>query len=449
MTELNFTEHVLGILQSAMMKENLMSEDTINTLYKAFVNLEEKLANERYQLEFLMTHLPMAIYFKDLQSRFLNVSRYCAALYRVTPQDLIGKTDFDFQRRDRAQQAFNDEQEIIRTGKPKIDYLELEVMENGTERWVNSTKMPLTDANGMIVGTFGISQDVTEVKNQNKELLVREEKIRTQRNLAAQQNLKLARAWKIIDEQNTAIKRQNETLEAEVEKRTQDLVAYNQQLEQFAFISGHNLRAPAARIFGLGNLLSKLDALSPEREEIIQKIIRETEELDHVVKDLNTILDVRRDQTSILATVDLDEVVEQIRVGLAREITETQTHLITDLSEVKSILSIRPYIHSIFLNLISNSIKYRYPGRPPVILIQAANEDDYIKLIFRDNGLGIDLSTSREKLFSLYHRFHTHVEGKGMGLYLVKTQVMTMGGRIEVFSEVNQGTTFHVYLKRK
>jgi PAS domain S-box-containing protein len=200
MTELNFTEHVLGILQSAMMKENLMSEDTINTLYKAFVNLEEKLANERYQLEFLMTHLPMAIYFKDLQSRFLNVSRYCAALYRVTPQDLIGKTDFDFQRRDRAQQAFNDEQEIIRTGKPKIDYLELEVMENGTERWVNSTKMPLTDANGMIVGTFGISQDVTEVKNQNKELLVREEKIRTQRNLAAQQNLKLARAWKIIDE---------------------------------------------------------------------------------------------------------------------------------------------------------------------------------------------------------------------------------------------------------
>jgi signal transduction histidine kinase len=82
-------------------------------------------------------------------------------------------------------------------------------------------------------------------------------------------------------------------------------------------------------------------------------------------------------------------------------------------------------------------------------LIQAANEDDYIKLIFRDNGLGIDLSTSREKLFSLYHRFHTHVEGKGMGLYLVKTQVMTMGGRIEVFSEVNQGTTFHVYLKRK
>jgi PAS domain S-box-containing protein len=366
MTELNFTEHVLGILQSAMMKENLMSEDTINTLYKAFVNLEEKLANERYQLEFLMTHLPMAIYFKDLQSRFLNVSRYCAALYRVTPQDLIGKTDFDFQRRDRAQQAFNDEQEIIRTGKPKIDYLELEVMENGTERWVNSTKMPLTDANGMIVGTFGISQDVTEVKNQNKELLVREEKIRTQRNLAAQQNLKLARAWKIIDEQNTAIKRQNETLEAEVEKRTQDLVAYNQQLEQFAFISGHNLRAPAARIFGLGNLLSKLDASSPEREEIIQKIIRETEELDHVVKDLNTILDVRRDQTSILATVDLDEVVEQIRVGLAREITETQTHLITDLSEVKSILSIRPYIHSIFLNLISNSIKYRYPGRHPL-----------------------------------------------------------------------------------
>jgi PAS domain S-box-containing protein len=438
----------LGVLQRTIIKDNLISETSLAALYNAFLNLEDKLANETYQMEFLMTHLPVAIYFKDLQSRFLNVSHFCAAIYRSTPEQLIGKTDFDFQRKPRAQQAFDDEQEIIRTGKPKLDYLELEVMEDGAERWVNSTKMPLTDKHGTIVGTFGISQDVTRVKNQNKELLVREEKIKAQRNIAAQQNLKLARAWKIIDEQNSEIKRQNETLEEEVKKRTQELVAYNQQLEQFAFISGHNLRAPAARIFGLGNLLQKMDPSSPEREDIIQKIIRQTEELDHVVKDLNTILDIRRDQTSILTMVDLEEAVDQIRSNLHREIQETGTHIITDFSNVRTLNSIRPYIHSILINLISNSIKYRYPGRPPVILIQSFLQTEYVHIVFRDNGLGIDLSISKDKLFSLYHRFHTHVEGKGMGLYLVKTQVMTMGGKIEVTSEVNQGTTFHVYLKR-
>jgi signal transduction histidine kinase len=191
-----------------------------------------------------------------------------------------------------------------------------------------------------------------------------------------------------------------------------------------------------------------MDPSSPEREDIIQKIIRQTEELDHVVKDLNTILDIRRDQTSILTMVDLEEAVDQIRSNLHREIQETGTHIITDFSNVRTLNSIRPYIHSILINLISNSIKYRYPGRPPVILIQSFLQAEYVHIVFRDNGLGIDLSISKDKLFSLYHRFHTHVEGKGMGLYLVKTQVMTMGGKIEVTSEVNQGTTFHVYLKR-
>ncbi len=448
MTGLNITDHVLNVLQSTVMKENLISENTLSALYKAFWNLEERLENEMYQMEFMMTHLPVAIYFKDLQSRFLLVSRYCAAIYKATPQELVGKTDFDFQRKSRAQEAFDDEQEIIRTGKPKIDYLEREVMGDGTERWVTSTKMPLTDRHGTIIGTFGISQDVTQVKNQNKELLLREEKIKAQRNIAAQQNLKLAKAWRIIDEQNHEIKRQNETLEEEVKKRTRELVAYNQQLEQFAFISGHNLRAPAARIFGLGNLLNKMEPGSEERELIIQKIIKETEELDHVVKDLNTILDIRRDQTAMLTDVDLEESVEQIRINLAREIHETNTHIITDFTEVSKVHSIRPYIHSILINLISNSIKYRFPGRPPLILIQSFLLEDHIHIVFRDNGLGIDLSVSKDKLFSLYHRFHNHVEGKGMGLYLVKTQVMTLGGRIEVASEVNHGTTFHVYFKR-
>jgi signal transduction histidine kinase len=100
-------------------------------------------------------------------------------------------------------------------------------------------------------------------------------------------------------------------------------------------------------------------------------------------------------------------------------------------------------------NLISNAIKYRDPDRSPVIDIKTEKLADEIRLTVSDNGLGIDTSVHRDKLFTLYSRFHTHLEGKGLGLYLVKTQITAMGGRIEIESEVNKGSTFRVYFRLK
>ena len=98
-------------------------------------------------------------------------------------------------------------------------------------------------------------------------------------------------------------------------------------------------------------------------------------------------------------------------------------------------------------NLISNAIKYRHQDRPPIITIQTKKTETEICLSISDNGMGIDLNAFKEKLFKLYNRFHFHIEGKGMGLYLVKTQITAIGGRIEIESEVDKGTTFKVYFK--
>jgi signal transduction histidine kinase len=99
--------------------------------------------------------------------------------------------------------------------------------------------------------------------------------------------------------------------------------------------------------------------------------------------------------------------------------------------------------------MLTNAIKYKHPKRGPVICIKSFIVDEYICVSFADNGIGMDLAQNKGKLFGLYKRFHFHVEGKGLGLHLVKTQVDALHGKIEVESQPGEGTTFKIYLPRE
>ena len=125
-------------------------------------------------------------------------------------------------------------------------------------------------------------------------------------------------------------------------------------------------------------------------------------------------------------------------------INNDQVQIITDFSEAEELVSIRSYLYSIFLNLVSNSIKYKRPGIKPIIEITSAKIKNKIQLTFKDNGLGIDLKNKEDEIFGLYKRFHDHVDGKGLGLFMVKTQVESLGGKIMVASEVNKGSEFRI-----
>ncbi|HEY5749452.1 MAG TPA: two-component regulator propeller domain-containing protein [Chryseolinea sp.] len=300
-----------------------------------------------------------------------------------------------------------------------------------------------------------VAERTGELLQTNEELILRDEEIQAQnselfnqREALASQNGELQMAREIIEEQNDEIRLRNETLEEEVKARTKDLVEYNQQLEQFAFISAHNLRAPVARILGLGNILDLVKSEPEEKNAIIDKLVIATRELDAVVRDLTTILVLRKDNISIITEVNLEEELRSIKINLEKEIVETGASIVEDFSCAPLIHTIKPYLDSILINLVSNAIKYRYPGRRPVIQIKSKFIENYICLTLRDNGLGINLESYKDKLFTLYSRFHNHVEGKGMGLYLVKTQVVSLGGRIEVESEIDKGTVFKIFFKR-
>ncbi|HTF20680.1 MAG TPA: two-component regulator propeller domain-containing protein [Chryseolinea sp.] len=285
------------------------------------------------------------------------------------------------------------------------------------------------------------------LRKSEEEIIEKNRRLTAQSEALAAQNEELLQSQEEVSTQRYLVEKQNENLEMEVAKRTNELVDYNQQLQQFAFIAAHNLRAPVARILGLGQILGMLDNTPEKKNEIYPKLIQTARELDGVVNDLNTILDSRKNSDSHLTLVDLATEVSKLRDTLEREIAHTGAVITTDFAPVESIRTVKPYLESILYNLISNAIKYRDPRRTPVIHVRTERSENEICLSVSDNGLGIDLTAFRDKLFTLYSRFHIHLEGKGLGLYLVKTQITALGGRIEIESEVNKGSTFRVYFK--
>ncbi len=299
-----------------------------------------------------------------------------------------------------------------------------------------------------------VNQKTKELQKSNLALLESEEEIRQKNKILtvqseelAAQNEELKQSQEEVSAQRDLVAKQNENLEMEVAKRTQELLEYNQQLEQFAFVAAHNLRAPVARILGLGQLLELDGNTQADKDEIYPKLIHTAQELDGVVRDLNTILEFRKNSDAHLTYVDIITEVEKIKGTLEREIENTKAIIRVDFKTIHSILTVKPYLESILYNLISNALKYRSPDRTPAIYIKTEMVEDQICLSVADNGLGIDLPAHREKLFTLYSRFHIHMDGKGLGLYLVKTQITALGGRIEIESEVNKGSVFKVFFK--
>ena len=232
--------------------------------------------------------------------------------------------------------------------------------------------------------------------------------------------------------------------ESERLKMISDIVQRNRDLEQFSYIVSHNLRAPTANIIGFAQILQE-ETISPmEQKELLQGLSASVAGLDTIIKDINTILQSKRDVHEKKETIIFSKLVKDIMLSRGSLIAKHRVHITTDFAEVDEMYSLKVYIYSIFYNLISNSIKYGRPEEPPFIEIKSKKDNKRIILTFKDNGLGIDMDKKGDKIFGLYNRFHSHVEGKGMGLFMVKTQVEALGGKITITSEPNKGTEFTV-----
>ncbi|MBX2966231.1 MAG: hypothetical protein KF845_08815 [Cyclobacteriaceae bacterium] len=294
---------------------------------------------------------------------------------------------------------------------------------------------------------YQLSQLNQEIETQNEEMVAQAEELRANQE-------KLADAYELIQKQKEQLHIHNEHLEDLVAQKNKALIdaneelsKYNSELRQFSHTISHNLRAPVARLIGLENLLTMdSEGLSENQLQLMALLRQSAKDLDTIIQDLNKIIDIRSDLYRIKEKVFFQQEFDRAHQSLEHQLPEDAEFLV-DFSHVPFMYAIRPLLNSILFNLLSNAIKYRSHNRKLVISVSTKQTTDGIRFTFADNGLGMNLDQFGKDLFGMYKRFHTHTDGKGLGLYLVKSQVETLNGTISVKSELNGGTTFTIFFK--
>ncbi|MCZ8296443.1 MAG: PAS domain S-box protein [Flavobacterium sp.] len=272
---------------------------------------------------------------------------------------------------------------------------------DNTNYWVNLSLIPITNHENQHTHWISIQRDITEEKEQEKE---REQLIK-------------------------------------------ELTQNNSDLKQFSYITSHNLRAPLSNLTGLLNLLEDIEIEDYELKEILQGFSKSTQQLNDTVNDLVNIIIIKDSLAIDKEPIVIRDVFENIFNQLSFLISNLNPIIKLDVDKVNTLFLNRSYFESILLNLTTNALRYSDPCRQLKILVAAKNLGTETQITFKDNGLGIDLKRHRDKVFGLYQRFHDNPDSKGLGLYLVKSQVESMGGSITIDSEVGVGTTFTITFK--
>ena len=365
---------------------------------------EEERDLERALLHSLMDNIPDAIYFKDRESRFLRLSPAMVRRFGMASSDeAIGKSDADIFTEEHARQAREDELEIMRTGLPLVARVERETWANREDTWVSSTKMPLRNQAGEIVGTFGISRDVTELKK-------------------AQDELQVAR-----DAADAA----------------------NRAKSDFLANVSHEIRTPMNGIIGMTDLLLNTELSTEQRQ--YQNVVKESAE--QLLGLLNTILDFSKIEAGKLelesAPFQLRETcgatLHTLATRAAQKGLELAVRVPTEVPE--HVVGDPVRLRQIIINLVGNAIKFTDRGEIVVEVSLESVNSDHAELLFsvRDTGAGIE-ELVQDKIFAAFCQADTSTTrkygGTGLGLAICSELVRMMGGRIWVESKVGEGSTF-------
>lgn len=235
--------------------------------------------------------------------------------------------------------------------------------------------------------------------------------------------------------------------EASLVKVSKELQLSNNDLQQFAYLTSHNLRAPATNINTLIQLINR-QGLSEKNADYLQKLELTSKNLTEMLDDLNEILSVRKEEQQNLEILSFETILEKVTQSISENILEHGLIIKTDFSKAPQVMGSSKILYNTLLNLLTNAVKYRKPGEVPDVYIRTDETNEYVILSVTDKGIGIDLQKHGDKIFKLYQRFHNNADSKGLGLYLIKSQLEKMDGKIIVDSEQGKGTTFKVYFRK-
>lgn len=233
----------------------------------------------------------------------------------------------------------------------------------------------------------------------------------------------------------------------EKEMLIHELSQNNKDLRQFTYITSHNLRGPIANLLGLCNLLDNYSFKDPTLTTILDGIKKASNNFDDTIKDLSSILKIKDNPSVPQEMLSFSASFEKVVRQCDRIVKECEATIKTNFQEALLVNFNKAYLESIFINLLTNALKYRNYRQPLNIEVTTKKKGDYTVLLFSDNGVGLNVELHKDKLFQLYQRFHNDRDGKGMGLFLIKSQLETLGGSIEIDSKPGMGTTFQLYFK--
>lgn len=235
-------------------------------------------------------------------------------------------------------------------------------------------------------------------------------------------------------------------LEAERNTLLTNLTEINKDLRHIGHMTSHDLRSPVNNLLSIYELLDYSKITDKETLDLLKVFklccVDLRKKLNYYSKEL-------REKQSLyipFEEIELKEIVKKVSKSISLQLKNSEATISSDFSEMKKIRSNPNYLESIFLNLITNSIKYRKRGIPPVITITSKLVEDKIQLTFSDNGLGFDLDKVGDKIFGFQQTFNNKEDSQGIGLYLVYNHVKALGGTIDVESSLNVGTTFRINL---
>ena len=277
-----------------------------------------------------------------------------------------------------------------------------------------------------------------------------------------EKQIQIEKINKKVEEQNVLLKAQkeeieqvNDKLEERIKERTeelaetvQSLAVQNQNLEQFSYILTNNLKAPVDRISGLANVVKIQEG--KYEPEIIESIFDSANNLNVVISDLTQIIKAKQVQVMERELVNLDEILRSVTDFFSDELREIDANITVSLAQEVQVYSVKSFLFSILVNLVSNSIKFRAVRKQLKINVTGIADKELYVLSVSDNGMGMDLTKGNDqKIFKLYQRLHSSDMGRGFGLYFIKTQIEALGGMVEVESEESQGAKFTLFFPYK
>ncbi|MDQ8194079.1 PAS domain-containing sensor histidine kinase [Coraliomargarita sp. SDUM461004] len=229
--------------------------------------------------------------------------------------------------------------------------------------------------------------------------------------------------------------------EAQRDQLLTELTRTNQRLKHFTNATAHDIRSPVAGLVALSGLIDTSKIEDPATLEILEVLEHSAEDL---MKMLNRYVDNLNAEShhSMLEVLNLEESFKQVTASIHCLIERSCGRIQLDFESCPEICFNRSYLEGIFMNLLSNSIKYAHPGRELLLQLRSRKLERGVELVFSDNGVGFDLEHNREHVFQMHQKFHDRADSKGVGLYLVHHYLTSLGGEISVASQVGEGTTF-------